>query len=45
MDKNIKILTPTRTGNFLLTSMDREFYATRCMIGEVNEVAVHVISI
>ena len=27
-DKNSKILTPTRTGNFLLTSMDREFYAT-----------------
>ena len=25
--KNGKILTPTRTGNFLLTSMDREFYA------------------
>ena len=27
-DKNSKILTPTRTGTFLLTSMDREFYAT-----------------
>ena len=27
-DKNSKILTPTRTGNFLFTSMDREFYAT-----------------
>ena len=27
--KNGKILTPTRTGNFLLTSMDPEFYATR----------------
>ena len=26
--KNGKILTPTRTGNFLLTSMDPEFYAT-----------------
>ena len=25
--KNGKILTPTRTGNFLLTSMDPEFYA------------------
>ena len=28
-DKNSKMLTPTRTRNFLLTSMDREFYATR----------------
>ena len=28
-DKNSKILIPTRTGNFLLTSMDREFYATK----------------
>ena len=27
-DRNSKILTPTRKGNFLLTSMDREFYAT-----------------
>ena len=27
-DKNRKILTPTRTGHFLLTSMDRHFYAT-----------------
>ena len=27
--KNGKILTPTRTGNFLLTSMDPEFYATK----------------
>ena len=27
-DKNSKILTPTRTGNFLLTSMNWEFYAT-----------------
>ena len=26
--KNGKMLTPTRTGNFLLTSMDEEFYAT-----------------
>ena len=26
--KNGKMLTPTRTGNFLLTSMDAEFYAT-----------------
>ena len=26
--KNGKILTPTRTGNFLLTSMDPKFYAT-----------------
>ena len=25
--KNGKILTPTRTGNFLLTWMDPEFYA------------------
>ena len=28
-DKNSKILIPTRTGNFLLTSMDREFYTTK----------------
>ena len=28
-DKNSKILTPTRTGNFLLTSMEREFYTTK----------------
>ena len=27
-DRNSKILAPTRKGNFLLTSMDREFYAT-----------------
>ena len=27
-DKNRKILTPTQTGHFLLTSMDRHFYAT-----------------
>ena len=27
-DKNSKILTPTRTGNFLFTSVDWEFYAT-----------------
>ena len=27
-DKNSKILAPTRTGNFLLTSMNWEFYAT-----------------
>ena len=26
--KNGKTLTPTRTGDFLLTSMDPEFYAT-----------------
>ena len=26
--KNGKMLTPNRTGNFLLTSMDAEFYAT-----------------
>ena len=28
-DKNSKILTPTRTGNFLLTSMELEFYTTK----------------
>ena len=31
-DKNSKILTPTRTGNFLLTSMDREFYTTDSLV-------------
>ena len=29
--KNGKILTPTRTGNFLLTSMDPEFYAMQLL--------------
>ena len=31
-DKNSKILTPTRTGNFLLTLMDREFYTTDSLV-------------
>ena len=34
--KNSKILTPTRTGNFLLTSMHWEFYATSRFVFGVN---------
>ena len=44
--KNGKILTPTRTGNFLLTSTDPEFYAKHAQLsltGIVIRLSVYIV--